>query len=347
MSILSGGQSDFFGLDIGVGGIRVVQLKGAAGMRSVQRWAQVQTDGNMTKSDAKTDQQRTAQAIKQLVAQAGINTNNVVANLPSNRVFTTVIDMDKMAPAELAQTIRYQADSLVPTPLNESKIDWAIIGNSPKDPKKMEVLLSSVANDFIESRLEMLESAGLNVIAFEPDNMAIVRSVVPADALLPQLVLDMGSTDTDLVVAMNGAPHLSRVIPVGASSLIRAASQNLNLQPAQAQQFVFKFGVNKDKLEGQVYNAIIGTIETLMGEIEKSIKFFAERYSGAKIDRVIVCGAAATLPNLPLYIANRFNLNVEIGNAWRNVRIPDAKQNELLSISNNFAVAVGLAEREA
>jgi hypothetical protein len=44
-------------------------------------------------------------------------------------------------------------------------------------------------------------------------------------------------------------------------------------------------------------------------------------------------------------MANKFGINVEIGNAWRNVAFSADRQNELLSISNQFGVAVGLAER--
>jgi multidrug efflux pump subunit AcrA (membrane-fusion protein) len=39
------------------------------------------------------------------------------------------------------------------------------------------------------------------------------------------------------------------------------------------------------------------------------------------------------------------NKNVEIGNAWRNVSYGQDKQNDLLSVSSQFGVAVGLAER--
>ena len=46
------------------------------------------------------------------------------------------------------------------------------------------------------------------------------------------------------------------------------------------------------------------------------------------------------------YIANKFGVNVEIGNAWRNVTFPADRQNELLTVSNYFSVAAGLAERE-
>jgi Tfp pilus assembly PilM family ATPase len=185
----------------------------------------------------------------------------------------------------------------------------------------------------------------LNVVAFEPDGMALARAIIPADVTTPQMVVDIGNANTDIVVTMNGAPRLMRAIPTGSQAIIRAAVQNLNIEPAQAEQFVFKFGLGKDKLEGQVYNAIIGTVDTLMTEIEKSIKFFQNRYTSSRVDRIIVTGGASALPEFPLYVANKFGVNVEIGNAWRNVSFPASRQNELLAASNHFAVAAGLAER--
>jgi type IV pilus assembly protein PilM/plasmid segregation protein ParM len=144
---------------------------------------------------------------------------------------------------------------------------------------------------------------------------------------------------------MGDAPRLSRSIPTGTEAVVRSAQQNLNIDDKQAQQFVYKFGVSKDKLEGQVYQAILGTIDLLVNEIDKSIKFFQTRYPESRLEKIIVTGGASAIPEFPLYIANRFGLNVEIGNAWRNVAFSADRQNELLAVSNQFSVAVGLAER--
>jgi type IV pilus assembly protein PilM/plasmid segregation protein ParM len=179
----------------------------------------------------------------------------------------------------------------------------------------------------------------------EPDNLALPRALVPSGTTLPQMVIDMGQFTTDMVITMGEAPRLSRSIPTGVDAVIRSAQQNLNIDDKQAQQFVFKFGISKDKLEGQVYQAIVGTIDVLVGEIDKSIKFFQARYPDTNIDRIIVTGGASTIPEFPLYLANKFGLNVEIGNAWRNVAFSANRQNELLAVSNQFSVAVGLAER--
>lgn len=345
MSLFSSGISDFFGLDIGTTAIRLVQLTGRERVKALQRYAYVPVDTKLALSDSKADQQAMAQTIKSLVEKAGVTTRNVAVGLPSQRVFTTVVDIERLNNEELEKTIKYQADSLIPTPLAESKIDWQLLGDSPVDKTKVEVLLSSVPNEYVESRLDLLESIGLNVIAFEPDSMALARAVVPSEAVLPQMILDIGNMSTDLVIVVNGAPRLTRAIPTGYEAIIRAAIQNLNIDDAQARQFVGKFGLSQDKLEGQIYRAISSTVDLLVGEIEKSLKFFATRYPDQKMDRVIVTGGAAVLPEFPLYLANKFSLTVEIGNAWRNISFPKPKENELLAVSNQFGIAAGLAER--
>lgn len=344
MSLLSG-INEFFGLDIGTTAVRLVQLRGTGKVKALVKYAYVPLDSKLSLSDSKNDQQKLAQLIAELVSQAKMTTRNVAVGIPSQKVFTTVVDIDRLPRAELAKSIRYQADPLIPTPLSESKIDWALLGDSPKDKTKLEILLSSVTNSFVEARLDMLESIGLNVIAFEPDNLALARAMIAPDSTLPQMVLDIGSKSTDLVISMNGAPRLTRAIPTGSEAIIRSAMQNLNIDEQQAQQFVFKFGLAKDKLEGQVYQAIIGTVDLLTTEIDKSIKFFLTRYADQKVDRIIVTGGASALPEFPLYIANKFGLNVEIGNAWRNVSFAADRENELLAVSSHFGVAAGLAER--
>ena len=145
MNILSG-VSEFFGLDIGTTAIRVAELRTAGGTKSLVRYAYAPVDPKVISSDAPADQQKIAQAIRELVAQAKITTKNVAVNVPSQRVFTTVVDIERLSEGDLAKTIKFQADSLIPTPLAESKIDWALIGDSPVDKTKVEILLSSVGN---------------------------------------------------------------------------------------------------------------------------------------------------------------------------------------------------------
>lgn len=344
MNILSG-TNGFFGLDIGTTAIRLVELSGSGQTRSLVRYAHVPIDAKMSQSSARTDQQKLAQIISDLLVRAKVTTRNVAVGVPSNRVFTTIVEMEKLSQVELGKTIHLQADSLIPTPPASSKIYWALLGDSPSDVTKSEVLLSSISNDFTEARLDMLESIGLNVIAFEPDNLVLARAVMTPNFTGMEMAVDIGSYSTDLVLSVNGTPRLARSISTGTDAIVRAAMQNLNVDETRAEQFVFKFGLSEDKLEGQVRKAIIGLVDSLASEVEKSIKFATTRYANTKLERVFVTGGGATLPGFPEYLAEKTKLAVKVGDVWRNVSYPSDRQADLVAVGSGFAVAVGLAER--
>lgn len=344
MSLLTG-VSDFFGLDIGTTAIRIAELKGGGPVKQLVNFAYAPIDTKVAMSDAKADQAKIMESLAELLTQSEMRSRNVAVGVPSTKVFTTVFDIDKLDKDDLAKSIRYQADSLIPTPVSESKLDWHVLGPSPKDPAKLEIILTSVTNEYIEARLDLLESMGLNVIAFEPDNIALARALIAPDAKLPQLVLHIDNNNTDVVLTLNGDARLTRALSVGTTTIIRALAQNLTIDDARAKELVFKFGLTKESLEGQVYNAIIGTVDLLSSDIEKSIRFFTARYN-MPVEKIILSGSAAMIPNFGNYIANKFNVSVEIGNAWRNVTFANDKQSELLPLANSFGVAVGLAERD-
>lgn len=338
------GASDFFAIDIGTTAVRAVQLRGSSN-KSLVRYGSVPVDVKTSQSDSASDQKRLADAITTLVRQSGITIRDVVVGIPSNKMFATVVDFPRLPAAELMKTVQYQLDAHIPMPLDESKVDWAVVGDSPKNKDSVEVLIAAVSNSYAEARLDMLESIGLNVVAIEPDALALIRALLPQEAAGTYLVLDIGENATDLVITHLGNPRLIRSIPTGGSTFVKSAKQNLNVDDKQAAQFVYKFGLNPDKLEGQVYRAIEPTVDGLIGEVAKSIKFFGSRYGDVAIEKIVVSGGASTLPGFPLYLANKLGIQVEIGNSWLNVSYPQEKHNDLIALSNHFSVAVGLAER--
>ena len=180
---------------------------------------------------------------------------------------------------ELKSTLKYQMDQYIPMAVNEAKVDWALLGTSLHDARMQEVLIASTANSYAEERLEFIEGLGLNVIAAEPDTLAMVRSLLPTGVADARLIINIGELSTDLAVTFGDTPRLVRTIPTGVRSLVKAAVQNLNVQEDQARQFILKFGLAPDRLEGQIYRAIESTLDGFAVEIVKSIKFFQTRVS--------------------------------------------------------------------
>jgi type IV pilus assembly protein PilM len=339
-------MGDYFALDIGTRSLRLVQLsRGANDHWSLDKVGYLPVDQKIIASDSAEGRKKLGQAIVNAMGQAGITAKNVVVGLPSNKTFTTVIEVPKMSASELKSTLKYQADQYIPMSLDDAKLDWAVLGDSPLSPNKQEVLLASTAQTYVEGLVEMIDTLGLNVIAAEPDPIAIARALIPANTADTRMILDIGDTSTDIVVVMNGAPRLIRALPMGLRTLVNAIVQNLNIKEDQAYQFIIKFGLAQDRLEGQVYRAIEGILENFAGELTKSVKFFQNKYATAQITTVHLSGYAGVIPQFPQYVTSKTGLRVEVTSPWSKVNISDAARQKIASVEFEYATAVGLAQR--
>jgi len=326
--------------------VRVVQLAPAGpDVWNLQHFGYAPLDEKTGTSVSPESLRRLGEIIMTAVGQSGIKSKNVVIGLPSSKTFTTVIEVPIMPEAELKSTLKYQVDQYIPMAIDEAKVDWAALGTSLHDPKMQEVLLASTANSYAEERLELIESLGLNVIAAEPDPLAMVRSLLPDGIPDARLIIDVGEQSTDLAITFDGSPRLVRTIPVGIKSLIKAAVQNLNVQEDQARQFILKFGLAPDRLEGQVYRALESTLENFATELTKSIKFFQTRYPSTPVGGILLSGFSAVVPMFGEYVSAKTGIPFAVANPWQKVNVSQADQQQLLPIASEFAAVIGLAQR--
>ncbi|MDB5177326.1 MAG: pilM [Candidatus Saccharibacteria bacterium] len=344
MAIIKG-VGDFFGLDIGTTAVRVVQLSQTApGKWTLRHYGYAPIDLKTSLADSVEARQRLGEVIMTVVGQSGIKAKNVAIGLSASKTFVTVVDLPMSTPAELKGSIKYQIDEFIPMPLDEAKVDWAALGQSLHDPSQQEVLLASTATSYAEERLELVEGLGFEVIAAEPDSLAMIRSVAAPGQKDAQIIVDIGEQSINVAAVYNGTPRLVRTIPNGLETLVHAAVQNLGIQEDQARQFILKFGLAPDKLEGKVSQALENTLDGFASELSKSIKFFQTRYPSLTVGSVVLAGYASTIPQLDQYIANKTGIQTSVSNPWQQVTIPMNDQN-LAAVSAEFAVVVGLAER--
>lgn len=339
------GPGDFFALDIGTNAVRVVQLSRAMNGWSLTRHAYVPVDSKVTASDSAEANRKLGEVIMTAVGQSGIKTRDVVIGLPSSKTFTTVVEVPNSSDAELRATMKYQADQYIPMSSDEAKVDWALLGPSLRSQDSQEVLLASTAKTYSENRLEFVEGLGFNVIGMEPDSVAMVRALVPPGNQTAQLILDMGENSTDIAIVYGESPRLIRTIPTGVGSFVKAAVQNLNVQEDQARQFILKFGLATDRLDGQVFRALESSLDSYAAELVKSLKFFQTRYENIPVNGMLLAGFAALVPRLSDYLVSKTSVQAQIADPWQGVSMSEAARTQLAPVATEFATAVGLAKR--
>ena len=341
------GVGEFFALDIGTNAMRLVQLNGNRkhGWQLV-KYAFVPADPKVMLDDSEAGLQKKGEAIKAAIAQAGIKTKKVALGMPAGKTFTAIVEVPMADEKTVENSVKYQADQYVPMPIDEAEFDSVVLGESPNDPTKVEVLISSTAKKYAEDRMSMLEEIGLDVIAQEPEPIAMARALVPVGEKGAQMVIDLGEKSTDLVVMYQGVPRLVRTIPGGLAILVKAVTSTLSVREDQAKRFILKFGLAQDKLEGQVFRAMETPLENFAAELTKSVRFFQSRYQMAPVEKIVLSGFAGVIPFIAEFMEAQTNVQTVQGNPWQMVQLSDQQQKALAEVASEFSVAVGLAERE-
>ncbi len=326
--------------------MRIVQLSGGESRGwSLSKYAYVPIDPKLTQDTSDIGKKRLGEAILGAVNQAGIKTKNVAVGLPAGKTFTSIVETDTLPEKELAKAFKYEIDKYVPMPMGDAKADYVIIGPSPNDPARTEVIVSSIAKDYAESVMEMIEKTGLNIIAMEPEPLAMARSLSIRGAIDATMVVDFGEKSTDLVIVFKDQPRLVRSIPGGFGTLVKTVASSLDVREDQARQFILKFGLAEDKVEGQVFKILSGPLDNYASELAKSVRFFQTKYLNGKVGGIVLSGYAGIIPLFAEYIEARTNVPTMSGNPWQYVRTNQNQQTALAPVSSEFAVAVGLSER--
>lgn len=326
--------------------MRIVQLSGSSQRGwSLQRFAYIPIDAKLVLDSSELGRKRLGEAILGAVEQAGIKTKNVALGLPASKTFTSIVETDTLPEKELLKSFKYEMDKYVPMPMNDAKADFYILGPSPNNPAKTELLVSSVSKEYAESTMETIEKTGLNIIAMEPEPLAMTRSLSNPGAMDANMIVDFGEKSTDISIVYKDQPRLVRSIPGGFQVLVRAVAGSLNIREDQSRQSILKFGLDQNQAQGQIFHVLNTHLENFASELTKSVRFFQTKYVGGKVGGIILTGYASMIPLFTEFIESKTGVTTTKGNPWQFVRTSKAQQQSLANVASEFAVAIGLSER--
>lgn len=329
------------GIDIGTSSIKVVQLKKQDQKYFLETYGMV--DVSMRKaSDSGFDViAETARILKQLLEKARVTTKKVVASLPNNIVFVSMIEMPEMSEKELKNAIEFEARRYVPLPLEEVTLSWSVM-HEPGTPRaKLKVLLTAVPTSVIDNYLKMFKIAGLEPIALEIESLALIRSLVGSrqDSFV---IIDIGARNTSLSLVDKGFLRVSRNLSVGGETITAGISSGLKVSLARAEQFKKDLGVS-GQLASQIPQSIRPPIDTIKSETAQLINIYES--SGGTIQEVVFAGLGSHLPGLAQFF---FDLGpkVSMGDPLKFVSFHPEVKSHLEPMALAFSVAMGLAMRE-
>jgi type IV pilus assembly protein PilM len=319
-----------FGLDIGHASLKIMQINNASGKPAriegygVSRFAPgAIQNGEIINAEA------LATAAHQLMEKnlvGSISSKRVACSLPTSHSFSRLIKIPAMDHHDIPEAIRLEAEQYIPVPLDTLYLDYEIV---QQDSQNIELLLVATSKKIVDSYLSLLQALDLEPVAFEPSISATSRllKVVDSANTEPLILVDIGSVSTDITI-YDKTLLVASTVNSGGDSLTSLMAKNLRLTTVKAEELKNQFGISYSDRQQRIVDAIKPQLETLVREIEKSIRYHSERAakSGNKISRIITVGGGAVMPGLNQFLSRELRLPTQTLDPWQKISFGNLPQ---------------------
>lgn len=353
MSLFSHSHSSSvsLGIDIGTTNIKAAELS-ATGKDSFQlsNYAILETAGNLDhvnnalqSSSLKPLESDLVSYLQLLQREAKFKTNKVTVSLPAFTAFTTLLEMPEMGSKETVQSLTTEAKHYIPIPISTATLDWIKVGEKiyPDGSKKQLIFLVSIPNEKIETYHDIFAKAGLQLEAYEIENMSSVRALTWKLAT-PHLIIDIGGRSTALSVGTQGLLKYSGQTDFSSGSMTQALATALNVSARRADVLKRQTQIVGQGGNHELSTILIPIIDVIINEANRIKSGFESSYA-QKVEGVIIAGSGANMPGFDSYLAKQFGLPVTTANPLGPLAFPPEITSFSKELSATLTVAIGLA----
>jgi type IV pilus assembly protein PilM len=159
-------------------------------------------------------------------------------------------------------------------------------------------------------------------------------------------LVNVGASVMNINVLDQGQSVFWRDVAFGGNQYTEAIQRELNLPREDAERLKLGEKVGDNTLQ-QIAGVLNSVSEDLAAELQKTIDFFVATSAVDRLDRVVLAGGAAQTLNLDEVLKERFQVDVEVMNPFRNIRYSESDFDPewINRHAPAMAVAVGLAIR--
>lgn len=337
-----------FGLDIGATSIKLVALEGKPGAFILKAAHISPAPAKGMLSESPLDAEEMAQSIVKAVKEAGIEAKSVNVALPENQVYTKVLEMPVLSDRELASAIYWEAEQYIPVPLTNITLVWNVLKrpDHPTPTDKMEVLMVGAPTMLVSKYQKIISMAGYEINGMETEILATTRSLVLDDKFPTSLIVNIGAVSTSFAIIRGGVMVFTYSMSIGGAAINRAIATDFGLSPQQAEEYKRVYGISGKSLGGKIGKATEPILNSILGEIKKSIAFYTQKYKDdAPIRQIILSGGTAKLPGIEIFFVNNSGIETAIANPWKVLSSQQMPKN-ILDNASDYTIAVGLAMRD-
>jgi type IV pilus assembly protein PilM len=339
---------NLIGVDIGSSSIKVCEIKeGRKGTRQLLRFAyhalppQSIVDGHIMNSGAVID------GLERLFHKQ--RRREVALRISGHSVIIKKVTMPLMTADELREQISWEAEQHIPFDVSDVELDYQVLRRREEEGQ-MDVLLVAAKKEEIQDLVNLAAEARLkprviDLDAFTVQNCFEIGYGQP-DRSATTVLLHVGASLTTINIIADGSTAFTRDIANGGNAITEEIQRQLSIGQDEAE--AYKCGSGGGIVPHEVPRIVQQVVESLAGEIQRSLDFYLATSGDREIARVILSGGAARMESLKEAIANRSRAPVEVLDPLRAAGLDTKSQGvaEMEQHGPAAAVAFGLALRK-
>ncbi len=313
-------RGPLIGLDIGSFAVRAAEVSNDGGHPTLHRFAQVTLPPGAVSDGEVVDAQVVSAALKRLWSDGGFSSRRVVVGVSSQRVIVRQADVTAMSQDELRSALNFEAQELIPIPVDEAVLDFQVIdpllpNPDPNSPPNMRILLAAAQRDMVKKHLAAVRSADLDVVAVDPVALAMLRAVPSAPVGFAEAVVSIGGDLTTIAIREGNSARFVRVLNIGGSDLTEALSRELALSTHLAEDMKRRSANGAPiAVAAQAQSALSLRMGGLVDEVRGSLDFFLAQTDTERVGRVILTGGAIQTEGLVSRLQQSLGSSVELAN---------------------------------
>jgi type IV pilus assembly protein PilM len=335
------------GCDVGSSAVKIVELKPLKNDEfQLLHAAIAELSPEAIVDGAIMDSSLVVEALSRLISENTIKNTKFGGSLSGHSVIIKKIQLPSMTETELAESIQWEAEQYIPFDINDVNLDYVVLDTGGGDT--MDVLLVAVKKDRINDYTSVIVQAGKEPVLVDVDVFAVQNAFEANYSAEGETValVNIGASVMNINVLHDGTSVFWRDVAFGGNLYTEAIQREFNLPREDAERL--KLGAEGEQQNRQQVESVLNAAsEDLAAELQKTIDFFVATSAVDRLDRVMLAGGGALVTDLDKTLQERFQVNVELLNPFRNIRYNESDFDPDW-INNNapaMTVAVGLAIR--
>jgi len=333
-----------FGLDIGFNSIKIIQIEANRKKKFVVKgYGTILFDPSAIKDGVIVDIESIAKSINSLFKNhiiGKIKTRRVAVSIPSNRTYSQLLTLPKMAKKDLHQAVILEAEQYIPTQLDDLYVDYNVTRESSEG---IDLQIVAVPKKIVDSYLLLMRVLGLEVVALETNIDSSSRLFIRADrSNIPTILIDFGAVSSDISI-YDGGLITTGTVAGGGDNFTQLIADNLHVSQAEAQIIKTHYGLSVSKRQAEIVKALKPDLDQLGKEIRRMIRYYEERSTThGTINQIVTMGGGANMPGLSDYLTDHLRLATRMCDPWQTLTF-DKLQPPSTSEKALYITATGLA----